>query len=208
MLEQIISAVQQLDIGYLYLVVFVFAFAENLLPPLPSDVVIVFVGSLVGVQSGSAPLVIAAAAFGSTLGFMVMFWIGEQVEHRVIETGRIRFISVALVQKVESWFRKYGYWVIVANRFLSGTRAVISFCAGASELKLAPTTALSFASSLVYYSILIFLAMSLGERWREIASVMETYGTVVSAVLAAGVLAWALIAWLRRRRSRGTSAAS
>jgi membrane protein DedA with SNARE-associated domain len=200
-LEQIVGTLSQLDIGYIYLVVLLAAFAENLVPPLPSDVIIVFAASLVGIKGGSGPLAVASAAIGSTLGFMAMFWIGAQVGHRVLETGRIKFISVDLVRRVENWFRHYGYWVIVGNRFLSGTRAVISFCAGASDLKLLPTTVLSFLSSAVYYGIVVYLSLTVGERWREIGSIMETYGTVVSVVIAALALGWGVVVLIRRRRT-------
>ena len=38
------------------------------------------------------------------------------------------------IEKIEVWFAKYGYWVIFANRFLSGTRSVISLFAGIFKL--------------------------------------------------------------------------
>ena len=36
--------------------------------------------------------------------------------------------------KVEKWFADWGYWVIFANRFLSGTRSVVSIFAGLFHL--------------------------------------------------------------------------
>ena len=66
---------------------------------------------------------------------MTLFFIGTQVDKKIIEKGKFKFLSSEALQKAEKWFSKYGYWVILGNRFLSGTRAVISFFAGLSRVK-------------------------------------------------------------------------
>ncbi len=69
--------------------------------------------------------------------------------------------------------------IIVANRFLSGTRAVISFFAGIARLNLLKTTILSFVSSVAWYSILVYAGYSLGSHWRKIYGYLFTYSQVV-----------------------------
>jgi membrane protein DedA with SNARE-associated domain len=120
---------------------------------------------------------------GSTLGFVLMFKIGHWFGSRILEQGRISFIPVEAVRKVETWFRRYGYWIIVANRFLSGTRAVVSFFAGMSELNLLKTTLLSLVSALAWNSILITGGYYLGKNWQRIGFYLSTYGQIVTALL-------------------------
>jgi membrane protein DedA with SNARE-associated domain len=159
------------------------AFLENIFPPFPSDVVVVFAGSLVGIGAIDFWWALLLTSIGSTLGFMVMYKIGDWFGLKILETGKLKFIPRDSVHKVEGWFRKYGYVLIVANRFLSGTRAVVSFFAGMSELKLPITTFLSFLSALVWNFLLLFAGQKLGQNWKVILFYMETYSKAVTGII-------------------------
>ena len=187
-MEDFIFSLQSLDPLLIYLAVFLIAFVENVFPPSPSDLVIVFAGSLVGIEHlGFVPTLFATTA-GSTLGFVAMYKIGDWFGDRVLEEGKIRFIPITAVKKVEAWFTRYGYWIIIANRFLAGTRAVVSFFAGMSELNLVTTTLLSFASALVWNSILLAGGYALGSNWQKIGIYLSTYSQIVTGVLIVVVL--------------------
>jgi membrane protein DedA with SNARE-associated domain len=147
------------------------------------------------------PLVLVATV-GSVTGFGVMFWLGYVFGVRIVDAGRLRILPLDAIQTVERWFQRYGYWVIVANRFLSGTRAVISFVAGMSKLSFPVTLLLCAISALVWNTLLVTVGWSVGQNWREIAHWLQVYGTLVTVVLiglAGGWLAWRM--W-RARRAR------
>ncbi|MBM2846235.1 MAG: hypothetical protein HW407_1547 [Bacteroidetes bacterium] len=133
------------------------------------------------------PALLTATA-GSTFGFVAMYKIGDWFGDRVLEEGKIKFIPITAVKKVEAWFTRYGYWIIIANRFLSGTRAVVSFFAGMSELNLLKTTLLSFLSALVWNSILLSGGYYLGSNWQKIGIYLSTYSQIVTGVLIVVVL--------------------
>jgi membrane protein DedA with SNARE-associated domain len=105
-----------------------------------------------------------------------------------LETGKFKFIPLERVHKVETWFKKYGYWIVVANRFLAGTRAVVSFVTGMSELSLWRTTLLSLLSSLLWNFLLLFAGRELGQNWRAVYFYLETYGKIMTVVLVAVLL--------------------
>ena len=182
-MEDFILYLQTLDPSLIYIAVFSIAFIENILPPFPSDVVVVFAGSLIGLgQTGFVETLLLATA-GSTLGFVVMYKIGDWFGDKILEQGKIKFIPVEAVRKVEAWFTRYGYWLIVANRFLAGTRAVVSFFAGLSELNLTKTTLLSFISALAWNAILVSAGWSLGRHWEKIGFYLNTYSQIVTAIV-------------------------
>ncbi|HAL57531.1 MAG TPA: DedA family protein [Bacteroidetes bacterium] len=202
-MEELINGLSAVNPVWVYLAVAGIAYIENIFPPFPSDVVVVFAGSLVGVGSVDFVTALILATVGSTLGFMSMYKIGDWFGDKILETGRIKFIPRESVHKVEAWFRRYGYLVIIANRFLAGTRAVVSFFAGMSELSLWKTTLLSFASALLWNFILLYAGQRLGQNWREIGFYLETYSKTITFILI--VLALVFAARYVYQKSKSTS---
>jgi membrane protein DedA with SNARE-associated domain len=182
-MEELIQYLSTLDPFWVYLSVAGIAFLENIFPPFPSDVVVVFAGSLAGIGAINFWWVLLCTTLGSTFGFMVMYKIGDWFGLKILEKGKLKFIPTESVHKVEGWFRKYGYVIIVVNRFLSGTRAVVAFFAGMSELKLPVTTLLCFLSALVWNFLLLFAGQKLGQNWKVIFFCMETYSKAVTGII-------------------------
>jgi membrane protein DedA with SNARE-associated domain len=203
--EHFVTQLQSVDPLLIYLLAFSIAFVENVFPPSPSDLVIVFTGSLVGLGRVGFVETLVIATMGSTAGFVVMYKFGHWFGSHILETGRISFIPVEAVKKVEAWFVRFGYWIIIANRFLSGTRAVVSFFAGMSELNLLKTSALCFISALAWNSILITGGWYLGNNWQRIGFFLSTYSEMVTGVLVVAGLIW-LIWYLYRKNTEKKTA--
>lgn len=156
---------------------------ENIFPPSPSDSVLVFMGSLIALGTiGFMPLLILATA-GSLVGFMLMFYLGKNFGNRLVASNRMPFLNEKDLEKPEEWFRKWGYYLIVANRFLSGTRAVISFFAGLSDLDFKKTVILSAASALVWNCILIYLGVVFGNNFEAILDYLALYGKIIFPII-------------------------
>ena len=198
-IESLLSSISTLNPLWIYGVLFAIAYIENIFPPSPSDLLIVFGGSLVGIGKLSFLPALMSATAGSTLGFVTMYIIGDWFGLAIIEKKRIGFLPLDAIHKVEAWFRRYGYWIIVANRFMSGTRAVISFFAGMSELHLGKTTVLCFLSALVWNAILIYGGTLLGANWRSIGDYLSAYSRVITLLIGLIAAAWFVI-WLYRKK--------
>ncbi len=199
-MEQLIHALQTFPWWVVILIIFANSYIENVLPMAPSDVILVFIGTMVSVGTISFPAALVASTLGSTLGFLTMFLVGRSLDRRVVESGKYSFVPVQSIHKVESWFRKYGYAVIVINRFLSGTRAVISVLAGMSNLRTLKSTTACTISALVWNAVILYAGMSLGSNWRSVESIMSTYSQVIGGLTAVVVLV-ILVRWFLRRRS-------
>jgi membrane protein DedA with SNARE-associated domain len=186
-----------------YFCMFAIAFTENIFPPSPSDLVIVFGGALVAIgHLGFIPALFSATA-GSVAGFVVMYLIGGWFGDHILEQGKVKFIKVETVNRVEEWFRKHGYWVIVINRFLTGTRAVVSFFAGMSEMNLPLTITLCAISALTWNAILVTTGYYLGQNWEQIGSYLRDYGRAVTVIVVLIVSAVTIRYFIRRRRTEG-----
>ncbi len=182
-MEEIVQQLSTWNPLWIYVAVAVFCFVENIFPPAPSDMLVVACGSFIGFGSVNFTLALVLAAIGSTVGFVTMYKIGDWFGLKIVERGKLRFIPVAQVRKVERWFQQYGYVIIVANRFLSGTRAVVSFFAGLSELSLPKTIVLSFISALAWNAILLYAGKELGENWRDLSQYLQLYSRAITSAL-------------------------
>jgi membrane protein DedA with SNARE-associated domain len=187
-MEQFVNYLAALNPIWIYCVAGAIAYIENVFPPLPSDVILVAAGSLVGLGRVDFTLLLVLSTIGSTAGFLTMYKVGDWFGVRILEAGKFKYIPLEKVHKVEAWFKKYGYWIVIANRFLAGTRAVVSFFTGMSELSLWWTATLSFLSSLLWNFILLFAGKELGKNWREISFYLVTYGKVVTIIMISVVI--------------------
>ncbi|OGU47517.1 MAG: hypothetical protein A3H45_07310 [Ignavibacteria bacterium RIFCSPLOWO2_02_FULL_55_14] len=204
-MEALFETLSQLDPIWVYASVGCIAFIENIFPPFPSDVVVVAAGSLAAGGRVDAVTLTLSATVGSTLGFLAMYRIGGWIGSHILETGRFKFIPVDQVTKVENWFRHYGYWVVVANRFLAGTRAVVSFFAGMSDLSLTTCVLLSFFSALAWNAILVTSGDALGTNWREIGDYLAAYGRTVTIVVVLFFAGYLLYRFYLRRSSTNSN---
>jgi membrane protein DedA with SNARE-associated domain len=189
-----------------YALAFGFAFAENIFPPSPSDFMIIAAGSLVGAAKLDFMATLLSATAGSAIGFMVMYKIGDWFGDHILEQGKLKFIPIEAVHKVEKWFSRWGYAIIVINRFLTGTRAVVSFFAGMSELNLLTTTILCAVSALVWNAILIGIGYYLGQNWDRIGILLNTYSQLVTAI-GIIVVVFLVVRYVLGRRKAGTGTA-
>ncbi len=202
MFETIFSEFSSFTPFWIYLTIFFFAYIENLFPPSPSDMVVVIGGSLVATGSLHFIPLFLFATSGSLLGFLTAFIIGWQFDKRLIHSGKLKFITVQSFEKVETSFRKYGYYLIVANRFLPGTRAVISFFAGMSRLHVDKTTLLSLTSSAIWNVILIYLGIAFGENIDLIDSYLNTYSNIILIITAVIILIFIVRYFIKKRKTQ------
>ncbi len=187
MIEHVLDFISQLTPFWIYVALFFFSFIENVFPPSPSDLVIVVGGSLIGTGELHFIPTLFVTTIGSVVGFMTLFFIGTQLDRKIIQAGKIKFISIEVLTKVELWFKKWGYWIILVNRFLPGTRSVISFFAGLSELNFKKTAILAMLSAFVWNAIVIYLGLIFGHNIEAIDGYLSTYSNI--AWIVTGVVA-------------------
>jgi len=199
MLEQGIFWLQQAPPWGVLMLMFLIAYIENIFPPAPSDMLLVFAGTMIGFGTIDFTSALIAATLGSTVGFVSAYLLGRYFERHIIE-GRVgRYLPTGSIQQVEGLFRRFGYGVIVANRFLAGTRAIVSFFAGMSRMSLPRTTVLSAVSAGAWNTLLLLLGEVFASNWQRVASYLQVYSAIVTGIVVLALAVW-LWQYLRRRR--------
>lgn len=200
MIEELLARISVLTPILIYILLFTFAFIENLFPPSPSDIVIVIGGSLIGTGYLNFIPALIFSTGGSTAGFLAAFAIGWQLDKKLLHTGKLKFITVESIEKVESAFRKFGYYLIVANRFLPGTRAVISFFGGMSRLDIHKTLILSALSSLLWNIILLYMGIMFGKNVGVVDKYLSTYSNIVLAISLAAIIFFTVRYFINKKK--------
>ncbi len=201
MLEQILLYMGSVDIFWLYIILFLFAFIENVFPPSPSDVIVIIGASLIASTTMGYVPVLFITSIGSALGFILMYYVGKLFGDKVVKSGKIKFITDDEISKTDIWFSKYGYELILANRFLPGTRSVISFFAGMYELDLLKTFLYASISAFLWNAIIIYLGMELGNNVELIDYYLSTYSKIIIVLTILVVLFFAVKYFLKTRRA-------
>lgn len=190
--EQGIGWLQQLSPFWVLAFMFFVAYIENVFPPSPSDVFLIFAGTMIGMGTVGFFPSLLVATLGSTLGFLSAYLLGRYFQSSIVDGRFSRWLPVNTIQQVESLFQRYGYGVIVANRFLAGTRAIVSFFAGMSKMNLPVTTALCTISALAWNAMLLYLGKIFAGNWRQAAEYLETYSKAATLIV---IVLLAIFAW-------------
>jgi membrane protein DedA with SNARE-associated domain len=185
MLEDIVLYLQTSDIPVYLILLFGFltAFTENVIPPIPGDGILIFLGAFIGLGKVDFIPLLIVSTIGSSLGFSATYYIGKKLGLSIVQHKSFTFISTNSIEKVSSWFQKYGWWMIVLNRFLAGTRAIISFFAGITNLNFKKSIILSTISSLAWNILLLYLGLQFGQNWEKANKFINDYSLFVSIFL-------------------------
>ena len=200
-LNDIVAWMEGLSAFWIYATVFVVAYLENVVPPIPGDMVVVFGGYLVGLGRVEFVPVVVLATVAGALGFMTMYAVGRVVGEAVLDPQRMRWIPKRAAWRVRAWLKRWGYGVVAANRFLSGARSVIALMVGAAEMRPAQTALWATVSAAVWTGIIAYLGVVVGDNWAVIGEWLARYSRWVTAALVLGIALYVGVGVWRRRRA-------
>ncbi len=180
------------------------AFVENVFPPIPGDTITAFGAFLVGTERLDFFGVYLSTVVGSLIGFMFLFWVGGLLGRRFFLERDYWFFKAQDIIKAEAWFKKYGYLLILLNRFFPGVRSVISIAGGISGLKTKRVILLALISCSVWNLIWIFFGYMLGSNWDtardQMARIMGRYNLAVVILFGVIVLFFVVRKIVRKHR--------
>ncbi len=210
MFESVIAFVQSADPMAIYLLLFIIAFLKNFFPIVPFDAPIALTGYLLVYKKLSIVLVILWPSLGSTLGFMVIYLIsrkfgmklyardisatpprwGERI-HRIFPPTEMEFIRKR--------FAAHGYLAVLLNRFLLGSRSLISPVTGLMHLNAFLVLIAAGISASIWNILLVYGGYLLGKHWQNIGEFVVLYSVPVTVVFVV-VIVFAVTKYRRERK--------
>jgi membrane protein DedA with SNARE-associated domain len=202
LIESLVALVQQIITSIGYPGITFVMFAENVFPPIPSELVMPFAGFLVGRGEFDLIPVWIAGTLGAVLGAVVLYylgvWAGDAIIRRfIVRYGRWLTLSEGDYDRALRFFARYGEWVVLFGRCIPLVRSLISLPAGAERMPMPRFLFYTTIGSAIWTGLLTYAGVVLGENWEDVLGLIEQYQDVVMVVVIA--LGVAFVAWLGYR---------
>ncbi|WP_205712276.1 DedA family protein [Euzebya rosea] len=172
---------------------------DNVLPVVPSEVVLPFAGYLTSTGDLSFWGVLVAATIGSTASAYVYYEIGRRLGHRRARSAlaRLPLTEVDDLDRAGDWFGRHGTASVLTGRFVPFVRSVISLPAGTEGMGRRRFGMLTALGSGIWNAVWLWAGAAIGERWTTAGQYSDWMN------LAAAVVAVVLIGrYVWRRRGR------
>ncbi len=178
-----------------YLGIIFAMFAENIFPPIPSEVIMPAAGFAVARGDLNLILVILAGTLGSVLGALPLYYLGSffDTERLVILTekyGKYVFIKPGDVLSSNAWFDKHGNKAVFFGRMVPGIRSLISIPAGMNRMPLVSFLMLTALGSSIWTTLLTLAGFYFGKNYYVIATILSPYSKVFLILAMIIIVSW------------------
>lgn len=164
--------------------------AENVFPPIPSEVIMPFAGMVASRGQLSVAGVVLAGTFGSVLGALALYYLGHRVDEERLKEwadrhGKWLTLSREDLERVHNMFDRHGGAIVFVCRLMPAIRSLISIPAGANRMPLAPFLLYTTLGSAIWIGALTYFGMLLGQNYRLVERYLEpvTWTIMGGAVL-------------------------
>ncbi|GAA1321494.1 DedA family protein [Pseudonocardia xinjiangensis] len=179
---------------------------ENLIPPIPSEVILPLAGFRARTGTLNVLTVWPAATAGSVLGALMLYglgaWLGYDRLHRLAARRWFVLASEKDLDRGRELFDRHGGKVVLFARCVPFLRSVVSIPAGIAGMPLGRFLLLTTVGSGVWNAVFIALGWVLGENWD---SVQGWLGPVSYGVIGLVVVGLVILV-IRRVRARSLAA--
>ncbi len=182
--EFIVSFMNQ----YGYFGIFFLIFVENVFPPIPSEVVLLFGGFMTTYSKLNVSFMILFSTLGSVFGAIVLYYVGKLLNKERLKkfvsgrVGTILRLNDSDIEKADSWFDRKGNKTVFFCRFIPVVRSLISIPAGMSEMAIGKFLIYTISGSAIWNTILLVIGNRLGKKWKDFLNIIDQYSHIIFIV--------------------------
>lgn len=163
-------------------------FLENLIPPIPSELIMPLGGFYVYQGQLNFLPVVFAGLIGTVLGALPWYGIGrivneERLEQWLKKYGRWIGIRPEELSRSRRWFNKYGISLVFWGRLIPGIRTLISVPAGIELMPLTPFLIWTTAGSLIWTLFLTIAGFYLGDGYSNIGAWLKPFSSFFKLII-------------------------
>jgi membrane protein DedA with SNARE-associated domain len=180
----VIDAIGEVGVGVLVLL-------ENLIPPIPSELVLPLAGFRAHEGQMNVVLAWLAATIGSLTGALILYEMGALVGYdRLYElAGRRSFVVLSRsdLERGERFFQRHGGKVVLFGRCVPLVRSIVSIPAGLIRMPLPRFVVYTVIGSGVWNAAFIGAGWVLDDNYDRVQGWVQPVGLVVLFALLAGI---------------------
>ncbi|BEL11553.1 hypothetical protein Q0Z83_097440 [Actinoplanes sichuanensis] len=181
---------------------------ENLIPPIPSEIVLSMAGFLAGEGRVNLVLVWVTATIGALVGAVALYWLGrglgeERLKHWL---DRIPLVDADDLNKADRWFEKHERAAVLFGRCAPVVRSLVSIPAGANRMPMGQFMLYTTIGSGVWNALFIGAGYALGSRWSDVEQYAQWFDYAIIAFFALAIGSW-VVKKVRKRRQRAAARA-
>jgi membrane protein DedA with SNARE-associated domain len=191
----IIDGLGALGVGLLILL-------ENVVPPIPSEVILPLAGFRASTGAFNVVAVWLAATAGALIGALILYglgaWLGYERLHRLAGHRWFILASQKDIDRGDALFDKHGGKIVLLARCVPLVRSIVSVPAGLSGMPILRFSVFTAIGSGIWNAVFIALGWVLGENWDQVEQYLGPISYVVVGLLLVGLV----VLIVRRRRTQ------
>ena len=156
-----------------YLTICLAMLLENIIPPIPSEIIMPLGGFFVYQQKLNFYILVFWGLLGTILGSIPWYYLGKFVNEKKLSNflnkkGKYIGITANDLAKSKKWFDKYGVSLVFWGRLVPGIRTLISVPAGMELMPLRKFLIWTTFGSLIWITLLTYAGVAFGENYQII----------------------------------------
>jgi len=161
-----------------YLTICLAMFLENIIPPIPSEIIMPLGGFFVYQQKLNFYILVFWGLVGTLAGSVPWYYLGRLVNEKKLSNffeKRGKYIGITSndLAKSKRWFEKYGVSLVFWGRLVPGIRTLISVPAGMELMPIKKFLIWTTLGSLIWVTILTYAGFVFGENYRIIGTYID-----------------------------------
>ncbi len=186
-LPELISNTVETNPNIAYFVIGFAMFLENLIPPIPSEIIMPLGGFFVYQGNLNFYILIISGLIGTVVGALPWYFLGKLLNEKKLSNfidGKGKFIGISTkdLDKSKLWFDKYGVMLVFWGRLIPGIRTLISVPAGIELMPINKFLIWTTLGSLIWVVFLTSAGYLFGENYKVIGLYLDNFKVILKPI--------------------------
>jgi len=192
---------------YGYIAIFLLLVLGIIGLPVPDEWLLTFAGYLVYKNNLHFWPAFAAAALGSMCGITVSYGLGRSLGLFLIRHyGRLFRISQKDLDRVHTWFDRFGTWTLLIGYYVPGVRHFTAVVAGTSKMEFHLFALFAYSGALLWTTTFVVLGYGFGEQWSQVLQQVQKHLAVGALVALVFIVTFGIRWYGKKRKTNGLQA--
>lgn len=182
-----------------YIGIFLLMALENIVPPVPSEVIMGLGGMAVARGDMALVPLVAWGTAGSVAGNYFWYYLGRHIGYErfrpfIARHGRWLTLEWRDVERLHAFFVRHGIWVVFVFRFMPTFRTVISLPAGMTRMPVWKFLLWTAAGTAIWNTILAYAGIAMGAHFGDLDRYVAPVAVAIMVVIVVGY-GWRVLTW-------------